>query len=58
MIKIIMIGESMTIMLGKFTKFCLKILLIPIFKLDEMIDPGFNPYDRRGKINKSTINQQ
>ena len=45
----IMIGESMMTMLEKCTKFCLKVLLAPLFKLDEMIDPGFNPYDRRGK---------
>lgn len=52
-------------MLEKCTKSFLKILLTPLFKLDEMIDPGFNPYDRRGngskvvfrlkKSNKSTI---
>lgn len=43
-----MIGENMTIMLEKCTKSFFKILLTPLFKLDEMIDPGFNPYDRRG----------
>lgn len=52
-----MIGESMTIMLEKCTKSFFKILLTPLFKLDEMIDPGFNPYDRRGNKKQHTGGQ-
>ena len=40
----------MMITLERSIKIILKIILMPLFKLDEMVDPGFNPYDRRGKI--------
>ena len=48
----IMIGVNMMTMLVRIIKKILKILLTPLFKLDEMIDPGFNPYDRRGRKEK------
>lgn len=45
-------GVSMMTILVRIIKKILKILLTPLFKLDEMIDPGFNPYDRRGRKEK------
>lgn len=47
-----MIGVSMMTIFVRIIKKILKILLIPLFKLDEMIDPGFNSYDRRGRKEK------